>query len=202
LVRIDAAGAATSIPMPVGSEPYEVAPSSDGSVWVSDIGAPRVLRYTAPQPPPPSNPGGTPTPGSPGPGSGSPAPPAPAPPAPRAIIGGKKSQALGDSVSVVASCSAGTCQATATGHVTVKVRGSKAKSYPLRAVKASLSASRIATLKLKLPAKTKKAVKAAVESGGTATAKVQLTVSDAAGIKSTPVALAVKLTAAGKPAKH
>jgi streptogramin lyase len=199
LVRIDGAGAATSIPLPTGSEPYELAATADGSVWISDIAATRVLRFT-PTPPPGPGPGPTPSNGS---TPTSPAPPAstgPEAPAPRGTLAGKKSQALGESVAVVASCSSGTCTAVATGHVEVKPAGrrAKSKSYPLKVVRASVPAGGKVTLKLKLPAKTKKAVKAALASGGKATAKVQLVVTDPAGRKSAPTTLSVKLTAAAK----
>jgi streptogramin lyase len=197
LVRIDAAGAATSIPLPATSEPYEVAATTTGSVWISDIAASRVLRYTPPPAVgPDSNPPAGPTTSNPP----APAPPAAKPTPPQATLVGKKSQPLGDSIAVTASCTAGTCQAAASGKVVVKPHGPRAKpkTYPLKVARAKIAAGKKVVLKLKLPAKTKKAVRAALASGGKATAEIQLTVTDSAGVKSAPKKLSIKLTAPAK----
>jgi hypothetical protein len=196
LVRIDGAGGTSAYPLPVHSEPFDLAPAADGSVLITDNNSARILRFT------PTPPTGPPTPTSP---SASPAAPSISPSTPtaprdlappRGTIGAARSQALGKAVTVTASCPAESCRALATGMLVLGMKSSKSKpkSYPLVAAKASLSAGKAVPLKLKVPAEARRAAARTLAAGGTAIAKIVLKVTDTAGNTSKPIRRSLDLT--------
>ena len=92
---------------------------------------------------------------------------------------GKKRQKLRKSVTVAVTCSE-PCLATATGKLKI---AKSPKRYRLKQASKLAAAGRNATLKLKLPAKARKAAKRALRRHRTVTAKITFVVQDAAANK-------------------
>jgi hypothetical protein len=118
-----------------------------------------------------------------------PPPPGPFPPpgtldttAPTATLSGNTSQKVGGSVAVNVSCPDEACTAVAGG--TVNVPGA-AKVYTLKRATARILKGGRATLKLKVSRKAQTAIKNALRNKKKVKAKITVTVTDAAGNKTT-----------------
>ncbi len=184
LLAVTATPTYTFTSLPFDAEPWQVANGPNGEIWVTDRANARLFRFYNP-----SGAGG-------GGGGGGNGPKGP----PKLTLAGKKAQQLGRFIKLKASCPDGACTVSASGTVRVpgaKAKGaaksSSAKQLKLQSASVYVSAGRTAVLKLKLPAKVKKAVAAALEVGLKPVAKVKARAVDSAGNRSAPQVRRVKL---------
>lgn len=154
------------MPMPVGSEPWDVAKGANGDLWVTDVASTRLLHLSSPPAPAPVPVSGTTT-----------SPPAPVAKvtAPALSLSGKSKQVLGNFVQLKASCAGGPCSLSASGALKLNPAGKGRTTQPkLKAVQnLKVAAGKQVVLKLKIPAKAKKQAAAVLaEKGGKASAKI------------------------------
>jgi streptogramin lyase len=167
-------------PLPVGSEPWDVANDGSGGLWITDLASTRLLHLYNPPPP--------------GPPPAAGAPPV-VTPLPKLSLGGKSKQKLGNFVQLKVSCSTSPCSVSATGALKIEPAGKGAAAQPkLKAVKnLRVPAGKPTVLKLKIPPRAQEAAaKALDEKGGKASAKISVQGKGAAG-NSPAVVFKVKL---------
>jgi streptogramin lyase len=170
--------------LPFDAEPWQVTNGPNGEIWVTDRANARLFRFYNP-----SASGG----GAGGAGNGAKGPP-------KLTLFGKKAQQLGRFIKLKASCSNEACTVSAGGTLRIpsaKAKGvaksSSAKQLKLQAAGVYVGADRTGVLKLKLPAKVRKAAAAALEAGLEPVAKIKARAVDGAGNQSAPQVRRVKL---------
>jgi hypothetical protein len=145
--------------LPFDAEPWQLTNGLNGDLWVTDIANSRLLRL--------SNLAASDGPGG-GGGAGR--------SAPKLTLSGKRVQKLARFVTLKASCGADACTASATGTLKVPTGGAKssaAKQLKLKPDSVHIKAGRTAVLKLKVPAKVRKAAAEALELGKKPVAKIK-----------------------------
>jgi subtilisin family serine protease len=102
--------------------------------------------------------------------------------APVLRLGGPTSQSVGARrITIVVSCPAEACRATAAGQITIPGAARAAKRYKLGAARADIAAGRSARLKLTIGRSSLRAIKRALRRRRKVSAKVTITAVDAAG---------------------
>jgi sugar lactone lactonase YvrE len=177
LLGVTAAPSYSFTALPFDAEPWQLTNGPNNDLWVTDVANSRLLRV--------SNDPGAGGPGGPGPGR----------PAPKLTLSGRKVQKLGRFVVLKASCGADACTASATGALKVpsaEAKGSAAKQLKLKPAGVHIAAGHTALLKLKIPAKARKAAAEALQVGKKPVAKIKARAT-AAGVLTRPLVRRVTL---------
>jgi len=173
LLGVDPTPSYTFTSLPFDAEPRQVAVAPNGELWVSDRADARLFRVSND---PAANGNGGGSGGGNGGGGKS----------PKLKLSGEKEQKLGSTVKLKASCGSDACTVSATGTLSIK-------KLKLKSAKAHVGAGRSAVLKLKLPAKVKRAASEALEAGKKPLVKIKARAVDGDGNASPAQVRQVKL---------